>query len=171
MDCSPPGFSPGILQARILEWVAIPFSRGSSQSRDRTWVSCIAGRFFTVWATREAPWTEEPGGLQSVESHRVGHDWVTNTTHYCPKGIVETGFYEYINLMSKLSWNSYLNSPFSNWIETEAELFFLLLQIRLYYELLQQLGCQRDMKILCVLPWKAMCLYEYIKMLMSIFHT
>ena len=41
---------------RILEWVAIPFSRGSSQPRDQTWVSCIAGRFFTVWTTREAPW-------------------------------------------------------------------------------------------------------------------
>ena len=37
----------GILQARILEWVAFPFSRGSSQPRDRTQVSCIAGRFFT----------------------------------------------------------------------------------------------------------------------------
>ena len=45
----------GILQARILEWVAFPFSRGSSQPRDRTQVSCIAGRFFTSWATREAP--------------------------------------------------------------------------------------------------------------------
>ena len=47
----------GILQARILEWVDIPFSRGSSQSRDWTWVSfvsCFAGRFFTVWGTREA---------------------------------------------------------------------------------------------------------------------
>ena len=48
MNCSPPGFSAhGLLQARILEWVAIPFSRGSSQPRDGTWVSCIAGRFFT----------------------------------------------------------------------------------------------------------------------------
>ena len=47
MDCSPPGSSfHGILQERILEWVAIPFSRGSSRFRDRTWVSCIAGRFF-----------------------------------------------------------------------------------------------------------------------------
>ena len=44
----------GILQARILEWITILFSRGSSQLRDQTWVSCIAGRFFTVWATREA---------------------------------------------------------------------------------------------------------------------
>ena len=56
MDCSPPGFSVhGILQARILEWVAICFSRGSSWPRDQTQVSCIAGRFFTIWATREPP--------------------------------------------------------------------------------------------------------------------
>ena len=41
----------GILQARILEWVAFPFSRGSSQPRDPTHVSCIAGEFFTSWAT------------------------------------------------------------------------------------------------------------------------
>ena len=48
LDCSPPGSSVhGILQARILEWVAMPFSRGSSQTRDRTWVSCIVGRFST----------------------------------------------------------------------------------------------------------------------------
>ena len=49
MDYSLPGSSVyGILQARILEWVAIPFSRGSSQPRDRTWVSYIAGRFFPI---------------------------------------------------------------------------------------------------------------------------
>jgi len=52
MDCSLSVY--GMLQARILEWVAISFSRGSSQPRDQTWVSLIAGRFFTVWATREA---------------------------------------------------------------------------------------------------------------------
>ena len=44
----------GILQARILEWTAIPFSRGSSQPRDRTQVSHIAARFFTSWTNREA---------------------------------------------------------------------------------------------------------------------
>ena len=55
MDCSPPGSSVhGILQARILEWVAVPFSRGSFQPRDRTQVSNNAGGFFTSWATREA---------------------------------------------------------------------------------------------------------------------
>ena len=48
VDCNPPGSSVhGILQARILEWVAMPSSRGSSRPRDRTQVSCIAGRFFT----------------------------------------------------------------------------------------------------------------------------
>ena len=44
---------PGILQARVLEWVAVPFPRGSSQPRDWTHVSHIAGRFLTSWATRE----------------------------------------------------------------------------------------------------------------------
>ena len=48
-DCSPPGSSfHGIFQARILEWAAIPFSRASSQARDQTWVSCLAGGFSTV---------------------------------------------------------------------------------------------------------------------------
>ena len=49
MDCSPPGSSVhGILQARILEWTAVPSSRGSSQLRDQTQVSHIADRFFTI---------------------------------------------------------------------------------------------------------------------------
>ena len=56
MDCSPPGSSfHGILQARMLKWVAMPFSKRSSQPRDQTQVSCIAGWFFIVWATWEAP--------------------------------------------------------------------------------------------------------------------
>ena len=50
MDCT----VHGILQARILEWAAVPFPRGSSQLRDRTQVSRIAGGLFTVWATSEA---------------------------------------------------------------------------------------------------------------------
>ena len=68
MDCSLPGSSVhGISQARILEWVAIPFSRGSSWPRDQTHVSCIGRRILYYWATREAqtrapeqghePWT------------------------------------------------------------------------------------------------------------------
>ena len=54
MDCSlPDSFAPGISQARVLQWVAISFSRGSSWPRDWTQVFCLAGRHFTVWATRE----------------------------------------------------------------------------------------------------------------------
>ena len=44
----------GTLQAKILEWVVFPFSRGSSQPKDQTQVSHTTGRFFTIWATREA---------------------------------------------------------------------------------------------------------------------
>ena len=55
MDCNLPGSSVhGILQARIMEWVAIYSSRGSSWPRDWTWVSCMAGGFFTLWAARQA---------------------------------------------------------------------------------------------------------------------
>ena len=55
--CDPlPGFSVhGIFQARILEWIAISSSRGSSWPRDWIWVSCMTGRFFTIWATGKSP--------------------------------------------------------------------------------------------------------------------
>ena len=78
LSCSdslwPYGLVHGILQDRILEWVAFPtFSRGSSQPRDRTRVSRIAGGFSTSWATREAPYVRErtskkryPAGLSSL---------------------------------------------------------------------------------------------------------
>ena len=50
MNCSLPGYSiHGIFRTRVLEWVAISFSRGSSWSRYPTWVSCIVGRCFTIW--------------------------------------------------------------------------------------------------------------------------
>ena len=62
MDCSPPGSCVhGILQARIPEWVAISFSRGSSRPRDRTQDSCITGRCFNLWATRESQQNTEVG--------------------------------------------------------------------------------------------------------------
>ena len=55
MDCSQPGSAVhGILQARILEWITVSFSRGSSPLREWTCISCIAGRFFTHWATWDA---------------------------------------------------------------------------------------------------------------------
>ena len=72
MNCSPPGSSVhGILQAWIQEWVAMPSSRGSFQPRNRTQVSCIAGRFLTIWAIREA--------LPQLHVHSFGH----KDTHMC----------------------------------------------------------------------------------------
>ena len=72
MDCSPPGFSVhGIFQARVMACVASTFSRGSSWSRDWTWVSCIAGGFFTIWANRETP-VYTMGDLENVLWSWVG---------------------------------------------------------------------------------------------------
>ena len=69
VDCSLPGSSVnGILQARILEWVAISFSRGSSHPRDRTHVSWITGRCFNLWAIREAP---DEYGSQNPKSGKM----------------------------------------------------------------------------------------------------
>ena len=86
VDCSLPGSSVhGVLQARVLEWFAISFSRRSSQPRDRTQVSRIAGRCFTIWATREAQWAIRifwklsPCQLNSLQisspSHRLSFLW------------------------------------------------------------------------------------------------
>ena len=68
VDWSLPGSSVhGILQARIPEWVAIPFSRRSFWVRDQTQISCIAGRFFTIWATREAQLPGKPNFIVLCE--------------------------------------------------------------------------------------------------------
>ena len=75
-SCDPMDYTVhGILQARILEWVAFPLSRGFSQPRDRTQLSHIAGGFFTSWATREAwyPWVD---CLISLSSSNENHNKV-----------------------------------------------------------------------------------------------
>ena len=79
MDCSLSGSSVhGIFQARVLECIAISFSRGSSRSKNWTWVSRIAGRCFTVWATREAlvmgwisPWKIYPSSYPHTHNQPV----------------------------------------------------------------------------------------------------
>ena len=97
MDCSPPGSFPhGIIQARILEWSSIFYSRGSFRPRDWTCASCVScfGRWILyhlmplgrekamtphsstlAW---KIPWMEEPVRLQSMGSQRVRHDWATS---------------------------------------------------------------------------------------------
>ena len=91
MDCSLPGFSiHGILQARVLEWVAISFSKGSSQPRDRTQVSHTAGRCCTIWATREALFQHEIFDIKFYSPqffipsvHDAFCFWFQNATHFC----------------------------------------------------------------------------------------
>ena len=82
-DCSPPGSSiHGIFQTRILEWVAISFSRGSSQPRDRTQVSRIAGRLFTICATKEgnAGLEEAQAGIKMSRRNINNHRYADDTT-------------------------------------------------------------------------------------------
>ena len=87
-DCSQPGFSVhGIRQARVLEWVSIPFSRGSSWPRNWTRISCIAGRFFTIWATKPSIFSfletfleGQPQGPLSTEGCFLG---LGHSTHSC----------------------------------------------------------------------------------------
>ena len=68
-DYSPLGFSVhGILQARILEWIAIPISRGSSKPRDWTLVSCITSRVFTIWVTGKS-WSESRSVVSDSATH------------------------------------------------------------------------------------------------------
>ena len=76
-NCSPPSFSVhGILQTRILEWISIPFSRRTSQPRDQTLVSCLAGRFFTVWATGKSPTMEFYSAIKRNAFESVLMSWM-----------------------------------------------------------------------------------------------
>ena len=84
MDCSLPGFSVhGIFQARVLEWVAISFSRRSAWPRDQTQVSCTAGRHFTLWATREAPYNYNHQAKNIMITHRSTPTPAKNCRCYC----------------------------------------------------------------------------------------
>ena len=85
--CDPVAYTVGgILQGRILEWVAYPFSWGSSQPRDRTWFSYTAGRFLTHWARREAQ-----GGVESVAKRQSIQIQTSSTSNKCRKGCGEKG--------------------------------------------------------------------------------
>ena len=75
MDCGLPGsYIPGTLPERILEWIVISFSMGSSQSRNWNWVSFIAGRFFTDWASSEA--TSLTVGQNKKPRNKPTHMWL-----------------------------------------------------------------------------------------------
>ena len=83
MDCTPPAFSVhGIIQARILEWVAISSYRESCQPREQTQFSCIAGKFFTIWATGEAPCKDQCKAFRERHLFILGGSKIT-ADHDC----------------------------------------------------------------------------------------
>ena len=72
MDCNPPGSSVhAVFQTRILQWVAMPSSRGCFQLRDQNRVSCIAGGFVTAEAPREAHWKIHPLAIELIYMHYI----------------------------------------------------------------------------------------------------
>ena len=86
MDCSPPGLSVHeVLWARTLELIASPFPKGSSQPSDRTQVSCIAVRFLTIWATREAHviWIATTTTIRYSYTSMVRCTWVLSCCFCC----------------------------------------------------------------------------------------
>ena len=122
MDSSPPGASVhGILQSRILERVAIPFSRGSSWPKDWTWVSLIMGRLITLWATWEAQSRVPEELLCSVISVSGGEicTWegtlniawtLTWKLYFWDLLVSSTWFHENNNLMHIPHCSSHLNT-------------------------------------------------------------
>ena len=119
-DCSPPGSSVhGISQARILEWVAISFSRDSSWPRDGRWVSCMAGKFFTA---------EPPGKLghcETIAKVRCLYSWLWHVIvlWVCLQAIALVG--DPVALLSmSLQISPRSSGPFSKFLGTSG----LLLQ-------------------------------------------
>ena len=107
MDCNPRGFSVHrILQARILEWVAILFSRGSSRPRDWTQVSCIAGRVVTVWAIKGREWKGAAGKARAGCCHPSGavgggcHSWLKEVSEEFPGSLLQWSVVKWLRLFS-----------------------------------------------------------------------
>ena len=115
-DCSSSGFSVhGILQARILEWVAIPFSRGSSWPRDQTWISCIAGRFLTIWTSRKAQYD-----VTCMKNGSFGEE----NQEKCKEGPYLLDCSEETRLES-VSWSGFMEmSKMSTWTLSIDRLYF-----------------------------------------------
>ena len=128
MNCSPPGsFVHGILQARILEWVAIRFSRGSFRPSDGTLVSHIAGRFFTVWATRESWWNMKYSHIAKKLWSFLYMMWPLLKSHLsflslgCLAGLVASFWIFFFSTQSKNSPRTTSVCPISLYLHPPAE--------------------------------------------------
>ena len=107
--CDPMDYTVhGILQAKILEWVAYPFSSGSSQPRNWTRASCTAGRFFTNWAIREAL----QGELCITDGYKEFHSLAhllhpTKLSHSIYRYVINTNSFQSVFLSSRLSFSKW----------------------------------------------------------------
>ena len=113
MDYSPPGSSiHGILQARILEWVAITLSRRSSWPWDWTQISCIAGGFFTIWATREAPICDNKHYMELSKTQRQNYLRAIDSlclTYLISEGFMWTSWHFSCNISKTISKSYFKN--------------------------------------------------------------
>ena len=103
--------SMGILQARILDWVAMPSSRGSSRLRDWTQVSCIAGRFFTSWATQGKPKKTGVGSIYLLQGIFLTQELNWDLQH-CRWILYQLSYQGSSRI---LEWVAYLFSRGSSW--------------------------------------------------------
>ena len=101
IDCSPPGSSVHrILQAKIPEWITIPFSRGYSHPRHWTWGSCIAGTYFIIWGTREAHiW-------QTYTYNCICYIDVNVNRKYLKENLEQINNYQQTDKISRIGWRS-----------------------------------------------------------------
>ena len=127
MDCSPPGSSVhGILQARVLEQLAVLFSRGSSRSWDWTWVFHIAGGFFTIWSTRETHANTASKQILTLPSNHIASSspsYKSSLTYSCPISITHI----WANLMWDLSPNDELSlcSYWGSFVQDKLSFYYL----------------------------------------------
>ena len=105
------------LQARILEWVTVSFSRGSSQPRDRTWISRTGGRCLNLWATREAPEHNRPSKntYWMDERIRVFYKYVLTTNNATIDMIAIKFWFVSLNYFFRMNWEFW-----DYWIKGQA---------------------------------------------------
>ena len=131
MDCSPPGsLVHGIFQAWILGWVAISFSRGSSQPRDRTQVSHIVGIRFTIWATRELGYNYQNPEIHSGTIQKAYFNFTNFSINFFFSSRSYPGYHVVLSCNFSLVWKvlHYFVKSSSIWYAWS----FLLSRLKLY---------------------------------------
>ena len=140
MDCSPSGSSVhGISQARMLKWITISFSRGPSQLRDRAWVSCITGRFFTIWNTRETPIISS-----SLFHNFHGFAWFISTLSQVIAAFLPGSIYAFVNENQDVTKDQKLSSNLCCSSDVSSLIVFRELMLATKFLLIRQTWSAED---------------------------